>query len=189
MATTSTCKGNARKRRFQRPKRNRYSETKRFSARIPTAAGAERPTKQNSFASCPLTGYFLPRRSDRDKSRLPSADLTGLFAEPQGLLLPSFRTSRSPFSSSGIATGVSEHFHRWYFQPLEQQASLQLHRPHDPLPGFYLFLVLAHHRRRILHFIVTAHPTAEWVVQQPREAFPFAKPPLRAARPRCDLRP
>ena len=43
------------------------------------------------------------------------------FTQPQGLLLPSFRTSRSPFSSSGIATVVSEHFHRWYFQPLEQQ--------------------------------------------------------------------
>jgi hypothetical protein len=48
------------------------------------------------------------------------------FTQPQGLLLPSFRSSRSPFSSSGIATVVSEHFHRWYFQPLEQQlASLQ----------------------------------------------------------------
>ena len=43
------------------------------------------------------------------------------FAQPQGLLLPSFRSSRSPSSSSGIATVVSEHFHRWYFQPLEQQ--------------------------------------------------------------------
>ena len=47
-------------------------------------------------------------------------------AQPQGLLLPSFRSSRSPSSSSGIATVVSEHFHRWYFQPLERQlASLQ----------------------------------------------------------------
>src|SRR5215472_11987540 len=43
------------------------------------------------------------------------------FAQPQGLFLPSFRSSRSPSSSSGIATVVSEHFHRWYFQPLEQQ--------------------------------------------------------------------
>jgi putative transposase len=28
----------------------------------------------------------------------------------------------------------------------------------------YVFLVLAHDRRRILHFAVTAHPTAEWTV-------------------------
>ena len=30
----------------------------------------------------------------------------------------------------------------------------------------YVFLVLAHERRRILHFNVTAHPTAEWTAQQ-----------------------
>src|SRR5215469_6266177 len=41
----------------------------------------------------------------------------------------------------------------------------------------YLFLVLAHDRRRILHFNVTAHPTAEWTAQQLREAFPLTKVP------------
>jgi putative transposase len=35
----------------------------------------------------------------------------------------------------------------------------------------YCFFVTDHGRRRILHFNVTAHPTAEWVVQQLREAF------------------
>ena len=37
----------------------------------------------------------------------------------------------------------------------------------------YVFLVLAHERRRILHFGVTAHPTAEWTAQQLRDAFPW----------------
>jgi transposase InsO family protein len=37
----------------------------------------------------------------------------------------------------------------------------------------YVFLVLAHERRRILHFNVTAHPTAEWTAQQLRNAFPW----------------
>jgi putative transposase len=37
----------------------------------------------------------------------------------------------------------------------------------------YVFLVLAHDRRRILHFHVTAHPNADWVVQQLREVFPL----------------
>ena len=41
----------------------------------------------------------------------------------------------------------------------------------------YVFLVLAHDRRRILHFNVTAHPTAEWTAQQLREAFPFDQVP------------
>jgi hypothetical protein len=53
----------------------------------------------------------------------------------------------------------------------------------------YVFLVLAHDRRRILHFNVTAHPTAEWTGQQLREAFPFwATPTLPAARSRRHLR-
>ena len=36
----------------------------------------------------------------------------------------------------------------------------------------YCFFVIEHGRRRILHFNVTLHPTAEWVIQQLREAFP-----------------
>jgi putative transposase len=46
----------------------------------------------------------------------------------------------------------------------------------------YVFLVLAHERRRIVHFAVTMHPTAEWTVQQLREAFPWE------SAPRCLLR-
>jgi transposase InsO family protein len=41
----------------------------------------------------------------------------------------------------------------------------------------YVFLVLAHDRRRIIHFAVTAHPTAEWAAQQMREAFPWETAP------------
>jgi putative transposase len=53
----------------------------------------------------------------------------------------------------------------------------------------YVFLVLAHDRRRTLHFNVTAHPTAEWTGQQLREAFPFDNSRATAPRPRCHLRP
>ena len=35
-----------------------------------------------------------------------------------------------------------------------------------------VFVVLAHHRRSIVHFSVTAHPTAEWAARQVVEAFP-----------------
>jgi transposase InsO family protein len=48
----------------------------------------------------------------------------------------------------------------------------------------YVFLVLAHDRRRILHFAVTAHPTAEWTVQQLREAFPWDTAPRYLLRDR-----
>ena len=53
----------------------------------------------------------------------------------------------------------------------------------------YCFFVIEHGRRRILHFNVTRHPSAEWVVQQLREAFPGSWPiPLRDPGPRCEIR-
>jgi transposase InsO family protein len=48
----------------------------------------------------------------------------------------------------------------------------------------YVFLVLAHERRCILHFAVTAHPTAEWSAQQLREAFPWDTAPRYLLRDR-----
>jgi transposase InsO family protein len=48
----------------------------------------------------------------------------------------------------------------------------------------YVFVVLAHERRRIVHFNVTAHPTAEWTMQQLREAFPFDQIPRYLLRDR-----
>jgi len=37
----------------------------------------------------------------------------------------------------------------------------------------YCFFVIAHGRRRVLHFNVTAHPTSDWIVQQLRDALPL----------------
>ncbi len=44
-----------------------------------------------------------------------------------------------------------------------------------PTVGFrllYVWFVIDHGRRRILHFNVTMNPTAQWVIQQLRESFP-----------------
>jgi len=51
----------------------------------------------------------------------------------------------------------------------------------------YVFLVLAHDRRRILQFGVTAHPTAEWTAQQLREAFPWDSAPRYLLRDRDQI--
>ena len=48
----------------------------------------------------------------------------------------------------------------------------------------YVFLVLAHDRRRILHCGVTVHPTAEWTAQQLRDAFPWDTAPRYLPRDR-----
>jgi putative transposase len=48
----------------------------------------------------------------------------------------------------------------------------------------YVFLMLAHDRRRILHFNVTAHPTAEWTAQQLVQAFPWDSAPRYLLRDR-----
>jgi hypothetical protein len=41
----------------------------------------------------------------------------------------------------------------------------------------YVFVILHHSRRQVVHFAVTAHPTMAWVIQQLREAMPFGQQP------------
>jgi transposase InsO family protein len=48
----------------------------------------------------------------------------------------------------------------------------------------FVFVVLAHHRRRIVHVNVTAHPTAAWTAQQMIEAFPEDTAPRWVVRDR-----
>ncbi len=48
----------------------------------------------------------------------------------------------------------------------------------------FVFLVVTHDRRRILHFNVTEHPTAQWTAQQMVEAFPWVSPPRYLLRDR-----
>lgn len=48
----------------------------------------------------------------------------------------------------------------------------------------YGFVVLRHDRRQVVHFDVTQHPTAQWVGQQLREAFPFDEAPRYLIRDR-----
>ncbi len=44
--------------------------------------------------------------------------------------------------------------------------------PTAHLRVLFVLVVLAHHRRRIMHFNVTEHPTADWTAQQIVDAFP-----------------
>lgn len=48
----------------------------------------------------------------------------------------------------------------------------------------FVFIVLSHARRQVIHFNVTAHPTAEWTAQQITEAFPWETAPRFLLRDR-----
>ena len=48
----------------------------------------------------------------------------------------------------------------------------------------FVFIILAHERRRIVHFNVTEHPTAQWTAQQIVEAFPWDTAPRYLLRDR-----
>jgi putative transposase len=51
----------------------------------------------------------------------------------------------------------------------------------------YVFIVLSHDRRHIVHFNVTAHPSAMWTAQQLVEAFPFDSAPRYLLRDRDSI--
>ena len=55
--------------------------------------------------------------------------------------------------------------------------------PTARLRVLFVLVVLAHHRRRVVHFNVTEHPTAVWTAQQIVAAFPDDPPVLSPARP------
>ena len=48
----------------------------------------------------------------------------------------------------------------------------------------FVLLILAHERRRVIHFNITEHPTAEWTAQQVIDAFPWDKAPRYLLRDR-----
>ena len=48
----------------------------------------------------------------------------------------------------------------------------------------FVLIILAHDRRRVRHFNITAHPTAEWTAQQVVEAFPWETAPRFLLRDR-----
>jgi transposase InsO family protein len=48
----------------------------------------------------------------------------------------------------------------------------------------FVFVILTHDRRRIVHFNVTEHPTATWTAQQLVEAFPWDEAPRYLLRDR-----
>jgi putative transposase len=76
-------------------------------------------------------------------------------------LLPKRRSPPSQTWCTSLTNHVSDLVSRDFFT--------------DPTAGLrvlFALVVLAHHRRRVVHFNVTEHPTAHWTAQQIVNAFP-----------------
>jgi len=68
---------------------------------------------------------------------------------------------------------------------LEQLASIDFFTvPTATFRVLFVFVVLSHERRRVVHFGATEHPTKEWTMQQIREAFPWDQAPRHVLRDR-----
>jgi putative transposase len=51
------------------------------------------------------------------------------------------------------------------------------HRSYRDVKVLFVFVIVAHERRRFVHVNVTEHPTAPWTVQQIVKAFPWDEAP------------
>jgi hypothetical protein len=51
----------------------------------------------------------------------------------------------------------------------------------------FAFIVMAHDRRKVIHFNVTRHPTSKWTAQQIVEAFPWDTAPRYMIRDRDSI--
>jgi hypothetical protein len=59
--------------------------------------------------------------------------------------------------------------------------------PSARLRVLFVLVVLAHYRRRVLHFNVTEHPTSAWTTQQLVDTFPDDSAPSYLLRDRDSI--
>jgi transposase InsO family protein len=79
----------------------------------------------------------------------------------------------------------SQNWRTFLTNHIEQTASIDFFTvPTATFRVLFVFIVLSHARRRVVHFGVTEHPTEEWTVQQIREAFPWDQTPQYLLRDR-----
>jgi putative transposase len=111
----------------------------------------------------------------RSMSKVRFGELRG-FMEKSSNSESSSRKRPSPSTWSGVQSHPRKPGAR--FSKIKELVSIDFFTvPTITFHVLYVFLVLAHDRRRVIHFNVTAHPTAEWVSQQLVQAFPWDTAP------------
>jgi putative transposase len=79
----------------------------------------------------------------------------------------------------------SQHWRTFLANHMEKMASIDYFTvPTATFRVLFVFVVLSHARRRVVHFGVTEHPTQKWTLQQLREAFPWDQEPRYLLRDR-----
>ena len=84
--------------------------------------------------------------------------------------IPATRKPPSEKARQSWRTFISNHMHNTWAMDF-------LTVPTLTFKVLYVFVVIDHARRRIIHVGVTKHPTATWVVRQLREVTPFGEQP------------
>jgi putative transposase len=91
----------------------------------------------------------------------------------------------SPNTCFALPKPPSQTWRTFLNNHISQLASIDFFTLHTVwFETLFVFVVLAHERRRIIHFNVTTHPTAEWTARQMLEAFPFDTAPKYLLRDR-----
>src|SRR5438445_12644579 len=97
------------------------------------------------------------------------------------------RAHRLPPDAEAPHTALADLAHILDQSPPEPGRPRFLHGPTLRLRVLFILVVLAHHRRRVLHFNVTENPTAAWTAQQVVDAFPDDSAPSYLLRDRDSI--
>ena len=82
-------------------------------------------------------------------------------------------------------TPPSQTWRTFLTNPVQDLVSIDFFTvPTAQLRVLFVLVILAHHRRRVLHFNVTEHPTAAWTAQQIVDTFPDDSAPSYLLRDR-----
>ena len=84
--------------------------------------------------------------------------------------IPILRKPPSERSQQSWKTLISNHMHDTWSMDFFTMPTITFRM-------LYVFVVINHARRQIMHIAVTKHPTMAWTVQQLREAMPFGEQP------------
>jgi hypothetical protein len=141
------------------------STTSKLAIRMaPLGLGARRRRPLWSASSNGGCGLDVHKKSVAACVRVPGAHGRGL-QEVRARLIP----KRSTPPSQTWRTFLTNH--------VQELVSIDFFTvPTAQLRVLFVLVVLAHHRRRVLHFNVTEHPTAAWTAQQIVD-FPGRHPP------------